>query len=409
MCTHSAKRKHSRLIFYFLMILFAVFSGFSDVQTLHDLGLAVADIFIKIFKCISLPLIALSIIVTVSSYDTKGAHKGVWQRTLGYTSSTTLVAAAVSCVLYILISPDNVTAHLDPLLKTDMLEPQPKGYLQHVVALIPSTVFSPFLEHQVMGVLLMGIVVGLAIRHVSEKEPRLSITHFFMGIHGVFIAITKWIVAIIPIGLYGFITSTILQLRSGADVRGLGKYLLVIVLANAFQGFVILPLWLKYHNIPPFVAMRKMMPALLMAFFSKSSSGTLPLTIETAENQLNIHPKISRIVLPLCTTINMNGCAAFIFVTVIYLMQNHGLVITFDTMCLWVVLASIAAIGNAGVPMGCFFLSASLLSSMDIPIILLGAILPFYSIIDMVETSLNVWSDVCVARVVQEKTMNQIA
>lgn len=143
-----------------------------------------------------------------------------------------------------------------------------------------------------------------------------------------------------------------------------------------------------------------MMPALTLAFFSKSSAGTLPVTMSTAETQLNLSPKISRFVLPLCTSLNMNGCAAFIFATVIFLMQNNGADITIFTLGMWVVIATIAAIGNAGVPMGCFFLSASLLTSMDVPIVLLGMILPFYTIIDMLETSLNVWSDSCVATVV---------
>ena len=99
----------------------------------------------------------------------------------------------------------------------------------------------------------------------------------------------------------------------------------------------------------------------------------------------------------------MNGCAAFIFTTVIYLMQNNGIHVSLASMGLWVVVATVAAIGNAGIPMGCFFLSASLLASMNVPIILMGIILPFYSLIDMLETALNVWSDSCVVKVVDEK------
>jgi Na+/H+-dicarboxylate symporter len=101
----------------------------------------------------------------------------------------------------------------------------------------------------------------------------------------------------------------------------------------------------------------------------------------------------------------MNGCAAFIFATVIYLMQNHGVEVSLATMGLWVVVATVAAIGNAGVPMGCFFLSASLLASMNIPITLMGIILPFYALIDMIETALNVWSDSCVVKVVNDKAV----
>jgi Na+/H+-dicarboxylate symporter len=73
---------------------------------------------------------------------------------------------------------------------------------------------------------------------------------------------------------------------------------------------------------------------------------------------------------------------------------------SFPQMLLWIIIATIAAIGNAGVPMGCFFLSASLLTSMDVPISLMGLILPFYGLIDMLETALNVWSDMCVAKAI---------
>ena len=83
-------------------------------------------------------------------------------------------------------------------------------------------------------------------------------------------------------------------------------------------------------------------------------------------------------------------------------MQNNGVAITLPALLTWVLIATIAAIGNAGVPMGCYFLSASLLSSMNIPIQLLGIILPFYTVLDMVETSLNVWSDSCVAALVNK-------
>jgi len=148
--------------------------------------------------------------------------------------------------------------------------------------------------------------------------------------------------------------------------------------------------------------LHKMMPALSLAFFSKSSVGTLPVTINTVENNLNVHPTISRFVLPLCTSINMNGCAAFIFTTVVYLLHNNGFELSLASMSLWVVIATVAAIGNAGIPMGCFFLSASLLASMNVPITLLGIILPFYSLIDMLETALNVWSDACVTKVVND-------
>lgn len=387
---------------YAVMILLGLYSGLSGISVLESFGLLIADIFIKMFKCISLPIISLSIIVTLSNYRADGIMRTIWRRTMTYTLCTTLVAAAISCVLYILIHPAMV-ATVHP--SSTVLPVEQVNYFHHIVNLFPDTIFAPFLDHQVLSVLLLGIVVGVALRFIPDEEARHTLTQFFRGAHALFMVITRWIVAIIPLGLYGFITTTVVQLRGGMTFKGIGEYLLIVLLANLIQGFVILPLWLKYQGVKPFAAMKGMLPALSLAFFSKSSVGTLPVTMDTVEKNLHVKPSISRVVLPLCTSINMNGCAAFIFATVIYLMQNHGIAVSYGSMVMWVGIATVAAIGNAGVPMGCFFLSASLLSSMNVPITLMGIILPFYSLIDMIETSLNVWSDSCVVKVVNEKAI----
>lgn len=408
MCVqHGAQTKtfFNSATIYILMIALGIFSGLSDIAILKDTGLLISDIFIRIFKCISLPIIALSIIVTLSSYVSQASMGHVWRRSIFYTLSTTIIAASVSCLLYLIIKPSSIHGVEENLLYA---KPDNISYAQHITGLIPANIFSPFLEHQVMGVLMVGVFIGIAIRYIKEEQAKATITNFFKGAHGIFLVITNWVVKIIPIGLYGFITATVVQLQEGMDIMALGGYLAVILLANVIQGFVVLPIWLKSNNINPFETMKGMFPALSLAFFSKSSTGALPVTMKMAEKNLNINPKISRFILPLCTSINMNGCAAFIFTTVIYLMQNNGVDISLGTMLLWIFVATIAAIGNAGVPMGCFFLSASLLASMNIPMALLGIILPFYSIIDMVETALNVWSDSCVAKVVNEKVKIEV-
>jgi Na+/H+-dicarboxylate symporter len=92
----------------------------------------------------------------------------------------------------------------------------------------------------------------------------------------------------------------------------------------------------------------------------------------------------------------MNGCAAFILVTSLFVMQNGGAALSMPTILLWILISVISAVGNAGVPMGCFFLTLSLMSGIGAPVSILGIILPIYTIIDMVETAENVWSDSCV-------------
>lgn len=403
MCAnHSSKNRfwQSTPFMYLIAIVLGMYCGLSDIDILKSLGTTIAEIFVRIFKCISLPIIWLSIIVTLSKYRSDGGFTKIWRKTIFYTLSTTLIAAAVSFVLYNVIKPSMINSvKLHNITNNNISS---SGYLDYLSSLIPESLIAPFLNNSVISVLLLGIIIGIAIRFIPDEKPRQTITQFFLGAHGLFMVVTKWVITIIPIGLFGFITTTVINLKSGNEIKGLGEYLLVIVLANLIQGLIILPLWLRFKGIKPYQTLKKMMPALSLAFFSKSSVGTLPVTINTVENNLNVKPTVSRFVLPLCTSINMNGCAAFIFTTVVYLLQNNGFELSLASMGLWVVIATVAAIGNAGIPMGCFFLSASLLASMNVPITLLGIILPFYSLIDMLETALNVWSDACVVKVVND-------
>ena len=174
------------------------------------------------------------------------------------------------------------------------------------------------------------------------------------------------------------------------------------------QFFIVLPIFLMIRGLNPIRVFNKMSPAVAVALFSKSSAGTLPVTLASAEENLKVNPKVSRFVLPICTTINMNGCAAFILVTSLYLMQNGGVELTWPLMITWIFIAVISAIGNAGVPMGCYFLTLSLMSSVGAPIGVMGIILPIYTIIDMIETAENVWSDAAVCAMTDKDLRNTL-
>ena len=389
----------SRFLLYSSSVLFGFFAGISNIDWLFDLAHFCSEAFIRLFRCIGMPVIALSVIVALSSSDDKRSMKRVWRRTLFYTLTTTVCAVLVAAVLYLVIAPSNVytvtsNASLDAVSGI--------SYGQHLLQIIPDNLIRAFSECQVLTVLFISVVTGLSIRAVPNPEARQTVRHFFEGFHGMLFTIINGIVKLLPIGLFGFIAVGVRELNVNGSLQGMGAYFLVVTLANILQGIVVLPLFLLLKGQQPMRIFRGMAPALSVAFFTKSSAGTLPVTMQRAETKLNVRPEISRFVLPLCTTINMNGCGAFIFTTVLYVMQNNGFVITPTMMLPWVLIATLAAVGNAGVPMGCFFLSASLLSSMNVPLELMGMILPIYSVIDMLETALNVWSDSCVAVAVNQ-------
>ena len=208
----------------------------------------------------------------------------------------------------------------------------------------------------------------------------------------------------LPLGIVAFSAQLSAQLSAGVVASSIGKYVLVVLGGNFIQFFIVLPLLLLAKGLNPIHVLSRMMPAVLMALFTKSSAATLPVTLDSAQNRLGVSSRIAKFVLPICTTINMNGCAAFILVTSLFVMQNGGASITAGTVILWILISVISAVGNAGVPMGCYFLTLSLMSGIGAPIAILGIILPIYAIIDMVETAENVWSDSCVCAIVNSSS-----
>jgi len=388
----------SSYLYFFVAVFLGIISGLSDIALFQKLAEIIADIFTNIFKFLSIPIISLSIIVTLSKFHSNKKKSKIFQRTLIYTIFTTVIAAIISAIIYILVKPTNIT-NFD---NNSVIKQQNTTYIDYLLKSIPSNIISPFLEQNVLSVLLISIAIGISILKISDQKIRNNSTEFFIGLHKIFFIIANWVIIALPIGLFGFVSTAVSQINHNKGLYFIGEYLLVIVGSNLVQGLVVLPMLLMIWGVRPFYAMKMMMPALIAAFFTKSSAGVLPITLKNSEENMRLDPEVSRFVLPLCISINMNGCAAFIFTTVLYVMQNEGINITYDTIIIWVLIASIAAIGNAGVPMGCFFLSLSFLSSMDISVAFLGIILPFYSIIDMLETSLNVWSDSCIAIMVDK-------
>lgn len=383
-------------LYYIIAIVLGVLNGFygSDI-TIAGADL-VANIFVRLFKFIAIPVIAISIIATLGRTSRAKDSVSIFRHTIFYTLLTTILAATIAAALFFFFAPANVAVS-----GTEPAGVVQHSYMEYLLSAIPNNVVAPFLSGNVLAVLLVAAAFGLAIAALpAELEGKATVLNFFDGIQAALFKLIGWIILALPLGIFGFVSQLMVEINAGLNIGGLGSYLATVLTANFVQMLLILPALLILRGLNPIKVARAMFPALTLAFFSKSSAATLPVTMQSAENNLKVQPKVARFVLPICTTINMNGCAAFILVTVIYLMQNAGLDISFTTVIAWILISTLAAVGNAGVPMGCFFLSASLLASMNVPIGLMGVILPFYAVIDMIETTLNVWSDSCVAAMV---------
>ncbi len=355
----------------------------------------VATIYTRLFQLLAVPTIVLAVITTFATFGSKGSGR-IFGHTLTYTLLTTIAAAAIGAILYVIIAPGS----LDTIQQTSAPQQPDVTYYDHIVSIIPNNIVKPFFDGNVLSLLILAFAVGLGLSKLPESENKTIITKGLLGLQELLFLLIRWLIWTLPLGIVAFSAQLSAQVSAGVVADSIGKYVLVVLGGNVIQFFVVLPLFLLARGLNPIHVLGKMMPAVLMALFTKSSAATLPVTMDTAENRLGIRQNIARFVLPICTTINMNGCAAFILVASLFVMQNGGTPLTITTIATWVVISVVSAIGNAGVPMGCYFLTLSLMSGIGAPVAILGIILPIYTIIDMIETAENVWSDSCVAAMV---------
>ena len=369
--------------------------GVLGIAWLNDVMNFVATVYTRLFQLLAVPTIVLAVITTFATFGSKGSGR-IFGRTLIYTLLTTFTAAAVGTLLYVVVAPGHLPAEaISSSTQPSDISPQTSFY-NHILNVIPNNIVKPFLEGNVLSLLLLAFAIGIGLSKLPENENKAVVVKGLLGLQDLLFLLIRGLIWTLPLGIVAFSAQLSAQVSAGVVADSIGKYVLVVLGGNVIQFFVILPLFLLARGLNPIHVLGKMMPAVLMALFTKSSAATLPVTMESAENRLGVRKDIARFVLPICTTINMNGCAAFILVTSLFVMQNGGTPLTLGTILLWLLISVISAVGNAGVPMGCFFLTLSLMAGIGAPVSILGIILPIYTIIDMVETAENVWSDSCV-------------
>lgn len=377
--------------------------GLLGLDWLNGLMDFVATVYTRLFQLLAVPTIVLAVITTFATFGSKGSGK-IFGRTLIYTLLTTFAAAAIGALLYVTIAPGNLPVESLAQGESAAIEAPQQTYYDHILSVIPNNIVKPFLEGNVLSLLLLAFAIGIGLSKLPEGENKAVVVKGMLGLQDMLFLLIRGLIWTLPLGILAFSAQLSAQVSAGVVADSIGKYVLVVLGGNVIQFFIVLPLFLLARGLNPIRVLGKMMPAVLMALFTKSSAATLPVTIDTAETRLGVRKNIARFVLPICTTINMNGCAAFILVTSLFVMQNGGTPLTWGTILLWIFISVISAVGNAGVPMGCYFLTLSLMSGIGAPVAILGVILPIYTIIDMVETAENVWSDSCVAAIVDKRT-----
>jgi Na+/H+-dicarboxylate symporter len=277
-------------------------------------------------------------------------------------------------------------------------QPQlPESFWDVLLEMIPSNVVAAAAQFNLIQVLFFAILFGIFTLTVEESFRR-PMAEFFDALFHVMMRMTRFIIALAPVGIAALIASLVAVTGPGI-FAGLVGYAATVAAALAMHFFVSLPLlsWLITRR-NPYRIMRNMSPALFTAFSTASSSGTLPVTLERLENGVGVSNRISSFVLPIGATVNMDGtalyeCVAVVFVSQLYAAANPDFTLTMGSQLLIVFLALMVSIGAAGIPHAGLVMMVIIFKAVGLPIELTGLLWAVDRPLDMCRTTVNVWSD----------------
>ena len=390
-------------------ILIALIAGAGAGFLLGDSVLQlefIGTLFLKGLKMIIVPLIATSIISGVSGIGNAGNIGRLGGKTFIYYVTTSLLAILTGLVLVNLIQP-GVGAQLglqeQPEQLADSLAQfgdSPAQALKRLLLdMVPSNPFRAMADGKILQLIVFCLLFGFFITRLSEPYKG-QLTDLFQGGFEAMMKLTHFIIAFAPLGIFALVAKTVATTGFSA-FKDLALYAVTVFLGLSIHAFITLPLILLLAaRAHPLQHARAVIPALLTAFSTSSSSATLPLTMQSLEKRAGISNRTTSFVIPLGATVNMDGTALYECVAAMFIAQAYGIELHFAQQFLVVITALLASIGAAGIPMAGLVMISVILTAVGLPLEGVGLILAVDRILDMCRTTVNVWSDSCGAGVI---------
>jgi len=375
--------------------------GRSPARIVGEAAQKVGNLFLRLLQMVAVPLIITSLICGVTGLGDAASLGGMFLRTVLYYASTSEIAIAVGLLAVNIFRP-GITGSVSPAANGPAASGHSLGDLlfEQVERMIPTNPIASIAESNFLSIIAFTLAFSIFAVIVGGKTLAAIRSAAEAGFE-VMMAMTMAIIALAPLGvlcLMLFVTAT----QGPAVFASLFWYLLTVVAALMVHALIVLPLILRFvAGRDPFAYARSMSPALLTAFSSASSNGTLPLTMACVENRAGIDNKVSSFVLPLGATINMDGTALYEAVAVLFIGQlYHGAVLPLDQQLIVAFTALLASVGAAGIPHAGLVMMVVILQAVGLPVEMQGIILAVDRVLDMCRTSVNVWSDSCGCAVV---------
>jgi len=406
-----------------IALCLAVITGliFDSSTSIFDISLLAVfkffgTLFLNALKMLIVPLVMASIITGMMSLEGDSLGR-LGSKTIIYYASTSLVAILIGLFFVNLLQPgivDGVPARdiigLSAQTGEMVSKVEGKGagdIAEVLLRMVPPNIVTAAANGQMLGLIFFSLLFGFFVSKLKGSPAQIH-KDFWQGLLDIMMMMTDIVMKFAPLGVFALVAKVIMI--SGVDAfRPLALFFITVVLALAVHLLVFLPTILRYlARVSPTKHFKAMLPALLTAFSTSSSSATLPITMECVENRAGVSNQVSGFTLPLGATINMDGTALYECVAAMFIAQAYGLSLDLTTQFTIVLVALLTSIGVAGIPSASLVAITIILTAIGLPLEAIGLILVVDRVLDMCRTSVNVFSDSCcavtIARLEGEKT-----
>ena len=379
-------------------------SGFFEAS-LYGLSLA-SSIFIGLLKMLLIPLIFSSIVVGVSNLQAGGQFGRVWKITVMCCVTTTTLALilGLACAhlfgvgkgVDIAMFQDAMTQHQSPDTLT------PGSFFTNFIQNTLINPFKAFSDGNVLAVVLFALLLGIAL--VKGGERFQSIRQLSQQFFDVMMMMIGWVMKLAPLGIFALLAKLVAT-EDISVLSRLAEFAIVVTGTTIFHGAVVLPLllWI-FGKMDPITFFKGTRTALITAFATSSSSATMPLSMQCAQQNLNVRPQIAGFVIPLGTQLNMDGTALYEAAAALFIANLMGLDLTLGQQLIVCATAMIASLGAPGIPSAGMVTMIMVLQSVGLPAEAIAILLPIDRLLDTVRTVVNVQGDMMISVVVDRHT-----
>ena len=392
------KKKHMSLAMQiFVATLLAIFAGVllqSQADFANNFIKPFGTIFLNLVKFIVVPIVLFSIMCGIISMSDIRKVGVIGLKTVVFYLCTTAFAVTIGLI------GGNLFKGMFPVVATTDLTYEASAstsFMDTLVNIFPSNFFKPLVEGNMLQVIVMAILMGFSIILVGEKNVR--VVAAFNDLNDIFMKCMELILKLSPIGVFCLLCP-IIATNGPAIIGSLAMVLLTAYICYIVHAVVVYSLTVKtMGGMSPVKFFKGMMPAIMFAFSSASSVGTLPINLDCTQ-KLGAKKEVASFVLPLGATINMDGTAIYQGVCAIFIASCYGIQLTLPQMLTIVLTATLASIGTAGVPGAGMVMLAMVLTSVGLPVDGIALVAGVDRIFDMGRTTVNITGDAACAIVV---------